>query len=294
MSGEQHPCTRRGATRPARAAAVAALVGVSASLAGCLQSMPSIGGGTKGAVTGAAAGSTAENASSDMERCDRTLGTLTLVEDQGAAWWGYYYGRYRHLGSTIPVLRIMIQQSNCFVVVERGRAMRNMKIERDLERSGEMRAGSSFGKGQMVAADYTMSPSIQFSENTGGVGALVSSATKALGSTFGRAAGSVKQNDASTTLIMIDNRSGVQLAAAEGSARGFNIAGWGGTYGWATAGAAGAYTRTPEGKVIVAAFVDSYNQLVRAVRNYRAQTVKGGLGKGGALGVQGGKTPAGR
>jgi hypothetical protein len=44
--------------------------------------------------------------------------------------------------------------------------------------------------------------------------------------------------------------------------------------------------------MIVAAFMDSYNQLVRATRNYVAQTVRGGLGTGGRLGVQGGSTPA--
>jgi hypothetical protein len=38
--------------------------------------------------------------------------------------------------------------------------------------------------------------------------------------------------------------------------------------------------------------MDSYNKLVNAVRNYKAQTVKGGLGTGGRLGVQGGQTPA--
>ena len=48
-------------------------------------------------------------------------------------------------------------------------------------------------------------------------------------------------------------------------------------------------TATPlEGKVIVAAFTDSYNNIVRAVRNYKAQEVQGGLGTGGGLGVQGG------
>jgi hypothetical protein len=111
---------------------------------------------------------------------------------------------------------------------------------------------------------------------------------------LGGVAGSLKQNDASTTLTMIDNRSGVQLAAAEGSASGFDLGGWSSAFGWAGAGAAGAYTRTPEGKVIMAAFVDSYGQLVQAIRDYRAQTVKGGLGTGGTLGVQGGSTPAGR
>jgi peptidoglycan hydrolase-like protein with peptidoglycan-binding domain len=38
--------------------------------------------------------------------------------------------------------------------------------------------------------------------------------------------------------------------------------------------------------------MDSYNQIVKATRNYKAQEVKGGLGTGGILGVQGGQTPA--
>ena len=91
---------------------------------------------------------------------------------------------------------------------------------------------------------------------------------------------------------MIDNRSGVQLAAAEGTAKNTDFALFGAAYGWAGAGGAGGYTSTPEGKIIIASFADSYNQLVKVVRNYKAQTVKGGLGTGGALGVQGGTTPA--
>ena len=45
--------------------------------------------------------------------------------------------------------------------------------ERELKASGETREGSNFGKGQMVAADFTMSPSIQLSENTGGLAGSV-------------------------------------------------------------------------------------------------------------------------
>lgn len=58
------------------------------------------------------------------------------------------------------------------------------------------------------------------------------------------------------------------------------------------AGGASGFSNTPEGKIIVAAFADSYNQMVKALRNYKAQTVRGGLGTGGRLGVQGGSTPA--
>jgi hypothetical protein len=266
---------------------------LTAALSGCVATAPTVGGGDKGPVTGAAGGATAANANSSLERCEQSLGTIGVVEDQTAPWWRSYYGRYSHLGSTTPVLRMMIQQSNCFVVVERGAGMRNMQMERQLEQTGEMRAGSNFQKGQMVAADYTMNPSIQFSGNTGGGAAGIGGLTRSLGF-IGALAGSMKQNEASTTLVMIDNRSGVQLAAAEGSASNFDFGLFGSAYGWAGAGAAGGYTKTPEGKVIVAAFVDSYNQLVKAVRNYKAQTVKGGLGTGGTLGVQGGSTPAGQ
>lgn len=277
--------------RVARLSLGASFVCLAAALSGCQSTTPQVGGGSKGAVTGAAGGASAENASGKLERCDSALGTLAVDEDRSATWWGHYSSRYGHLGSTVPVLRMMIQQSNCFVVVERGGALNNMQRERDLQKSGEMREGSNFGGGQMVAADYTMSPSIQFSQDTGGVGAAIGGLTRNLPllSTIG---GSLKQHEASTTLLMIDNRSGVQLAAAEGSARNFDFGLWGSAYGWAGVGVGSGYTKSPEGKVIVAAFVDSYNQLVKAVRNYRAQTVKGGLGTGGALGVQGGSTPA--
>jgi hypothetical protein len=259
-----------------------------ASLSACIATTPEAGG-SKTAVTGAAGGATAEGASSSLERCDASLGTLGVVEDQNAGW--YHTLRGYKLGSTVPVLRMMIQQSNCFVVVERGAAMHNMRAERDLDKTGEMRAGSNFGKGQMVAADFTMNPSITFSQNTGGGGGALAGFTRHLG-VFSAVAASFKTNEASTTLVMIDNRSGVQLAAAEGSAKNMDVNVFGGMFGGGVGGGAGSYSNSPEGKIIIAAFADSYNQLVRAVRNYRAQTVKGGLGTGGTLGVQGGSTAA--
>jgi hypothetical protein len=281
----------RGMTPVGRATAV---VGAAFLLAGCPASMPTsgqpvVGGGGKTAVTGAAGGATAANANASLERCDESLGTIGVVEDQNAGW--YHTLRGYKLGSTIPVLRMMIQQSNCFVVVERGAAMRNMNVERSLRDSGEMRAGSNMQAGQMVAADYTMSPEITFSQNTGGFGGGLAGLSRSLG-VIGAVAGSLKTNEASTTLIMIDNRSGVQLAAAEGSAKNTDFNMFGAAFGWAGGAGAGGYSNTPEGKIIIAAFADSYNQLVQAVRNYKAQTVRGGLGTGGRLGVQGGSTAA--
>ena len=244
------------------------------ALTACAGTTPRLGGsGT--VASGSASGAATANVNSQLERCSEPLGTLGVEEDQSASWYGYYSQHYK-LGSTVPLLRLIIQQSNCFVVVERGSAYNSMMRERDLAASGEMRAGSSMQKGQVVAADYTMKPSIAFSEKgTGGVGAAVGGM---LGGRIGSfVGGSLKKNEAATTLLLIDNRSGVQLAAAEGSASNMDFGLLGGLFGSGGGGVASGYTRTPEGKVLAAAFVDSYNNMVRATRNYQAQQIKGGL-----------------
>lgn len=255
-------------------------------LSGCGSTAPSMGG-NKGVVFGSASGGTTEGNNGQLEKCAETLGTVALDEDSSAPW--YYELRRNSLGSTLPVLRLMIQQSNCFVVVERGKSMNNVMRERQLESSGEMRQGSNFQKGQMVAADYTMSPAIQFSGRTGGAGAGLLTGKLGL---LGAVAGNVKRNEASTTLLLIDNRSGVQIAAAEGTAGNFDFGLFGAGFVSGLAGGGGGYSNTPQGKVVVAAFADSFNQMVKSLRNYKAQTVKGGLGTGGRLGVDGGSTPA--
>ena len=185
--------------------------------------------------------------------------------------------------STVPLLRMIVQQSNCFVVVERGKAFASMQTERALSDSGELRKKNKIGKGQMVAADYTMTPSISFSQKgTAGLGAMAGGLLGPIGAIVG---GSVKSNEASTMLLMTDNRSGVQLAAAEGSAKNWDFGAVGGLFGGAGGAGASGFSNTPQGKVLAAAFMDSYNQLVKSVRNYKAQTVAGGLGNGGSLRV---------
>lgn len=267
--------------------------GAALALTGCL-STPIKQGDSANPVTGGVGGATAEGAKGNLETCTETLGTVAFDEDQRADW----YSRLRHynLPSTIPMLRLMVQQSNCFVVVERGRSMNNLMRERELMRGGEGRAGSNFGGGQMVAADYTIAPEIFFTGRTGGGSAAVGSVTRyvpgPLGWVAGAAAGSISQNEASTTLLLIDNRSSVQISAAEGYAKNMDLGLVGRLYGGGAWGGAGAYSSTPQGRVILAAFVDSYNNMVKALRNYKAQQVRGGLGTGGRLGVQGGQTPA--
>ncbi|MDO9237877.1 MAG: CsgG/HfaB family protein [Aquabacterium sp.] len=268
--------------------ALLAIAACTALLAGCGSTAPTLGD-NKGVVSGAAGGESAEGQNSQLENCTETLGTLAIEEDTSASWYRQLHDH--QLGSTVPVLRLMIQQSNCFVIVERGKSLNNMMREREFARGDESRAGSNFQKGQMVAADYSMSPAIQFSGKTGGGSAFGGGGGGALGM-LGALAGSIGRNEASTTLLLIDNRSGVQISAAEGTAKNFDFGMFGAAFGGGGFGGGGGYAKTPQGKVVVAAFADSFNQMVKALRKYKAQTVKGGLGTGGRLGVQGGDTDA--
>jgi curli biogenesis system outer membrane secretion channel CsgG len=241
-------------------------------------------------VTGSAGGASSQNANSKLERCDQSLGTLAVVEDQTSPWY-YQLTREYKLTSTVPLIRLLVQQSNCFVVVERGRAFNQMQGERALQQSGELRQGSNFGQGQMVAADYSLNPMITFSQrDTKGLGGAL--AVIPYAGAFGALAGGVRTSEASTTLTLVDNRSGVQLASAEGAASNTDFNLFGAGFGGGGGAGLGGYTNTPEGKVLAGAFADAYNRLVQSVRNYKAQEVKGGLGAGGQLGVQGGTTPA--
>ena len=262
-------------------------------LAGCNATQPKVGSETAStAATGAAGGETAQGANASLEKCASPLGTVALVEETSADWYRLFTTEYR-LGSTVPVLRLMIQQSNCFVVVERGRAMAAMERERAIAASGQGRAGSNFGGGQMVAADYSMTPEVLVSARgtSGGGGGLAGfGGGLAL---LGAVAGAIRTNEAATMLMLTDNRSGVQVSASQGTSSNTDFSVGAVLFGGGGGGGMGGYTNTPQGKVVIAAFTDSYNQMVKALRAYKPQTVQGqGLGGGGKLNVDGAAPPS--
>lgn len=278
-------------TLPMLAVACAAVL-----LAGCETTNMRMGSAeSKTVATGAAGGANAANESTQLEKCSAPLGTVSLVENQDAGWYTILRNEYK-LPPTANLLRLLVQQSNCFIVVERGAAgMRAMDRERQLMGSGEMRGGSNFGKGQMVASDYGLSPEIIFSNNdAGGMGGVLGGLIGGgRGSAIASLGASLKTREANAMLTLVDNRSGVQVSASEGSASKSDFAGFGGLFGGLGGGALGGYQNTAQGKVITAAFMDAYNQMVVALRNYRAQSVQGqGLGGGGRLGVDGAAAPS--
>lgn len=217
------------------------------------------------AVQGSTGPGGAQGAASDLERCDKPLGAVAVVEPQDHII--YALSRHR-LGSPSGLIRLMIQQSNCFLVVERGVGMQNLMQERALGKSGELRQDSNMGGGQMVTADYVLTPSVVFSQDdAGGIGGGIGGMFGTAGRVFGGIAGGLQFKEAQTSMLLADARSSIQVAAAEGSAKkaDFRLGGLLGGAGIAVAGLGG-YERTAEGKVIAASLADNYNGIVRAVR----------------------------
>jgi hypothetical protein len=252
-------------TRLARSLAVAAglLLAMPAGAQGVTDMKKGKGGSE---VQGAAGTQGAQGAADDLERCDKPMGAMAVVEPQDYVMTAL--SRYS-LGSPVGLIRMMIQQSNCFIVVERGMAMQNMMQERALAEGGQMRQNSNMGGGQMVAADFILTPAVVFSEgNAGGVGGLLGGLMGGGGgAVLGAVAGGLKFKEAQTSMLVADARSGVQVAAAEGSAKKADFKLGGLLVGGGAAGGLGGYSNTNEGKVIAASFADNYNNVVRAVRN---------------------------
>jgi curli biogenesis system outer membrane secretion channel CsgG len=214
-------------------------------------------------VTGAAG--TGGSSGDAVQHCNKPMGALAVVEPQDYIMQSL--NRYG-LQSPTSLIRMMVQQSNCFIVVERGVGMQNVMQERDLAASGQLRQGSNMGGGQMVTADFILTPNVIFQENNaGGVGGALGGVLSRKNPLLGAVAGGLKFKEAQTSMLLADARSGVQVAAAEGSTRKADLALGGALFGAYGGGAVGGYGNTNEGKIIAAALLDNYNKVVGVVRD---------------------------
>ncbi len=248
------------------------LVAATALLIGC-QGSPQLGAGSS-VVQGSAGQAGGQGAGPQLERCAQPLGTATLVEPDNYVMSRLYALR---LESPLPLVRLMMAQSNCFQVVDRGAAMANIQQEDALKASGMLQEGSTTARGRMVTAQYIVTPNVVFSDDnaggldaSGALGAVGNLVGGAVGGLVGGALGSMSFQEAQTVLFVTDAQSGLQTAAAEGSAKVTDFGGVGSLRGWGGGifggGRVGGYGDTAEGKLIAAALMDAHNKLVQQVR----------------------------
>ena len=209
-----------------------------------------------------------QRGTAEIPRCARPLGAIAIVEPENQ-WW-----RELNLGSPEAIIRIFVQQSGCFTLVNRGRSLQSRAMERAMADQGELQRGSNLGRGQVRAADYFLEPNIVSTNRNSGGGGVGAGLGGAIGGLFGGAgrviggiAGgiNVRKGEANVTLSVVNART-TEETAVEGYFRKRDLsfaggagAGWWG--GFAGAGGTG-YQNTEIGQIIVLAYLDAYKKLV--------------------------------
>ena len=201
----------------------------------------------------------------EIPRCTHTLGTIAIVEPDNQ-WWREY-----NLGSPEAVLKIIVQESGCFGLVNRGRSMHSRAMERELADNGELQEGSNVGRGQVKTADYFLEPDIvSANRNSGGsnVGGVLGGVGGMFGHGFGSVLGgiNVRKGEANVTLSLVNARTTEEEALTQGYSRksdvSFGVGGGGWFGGTFAAAGGGGYQNTEIGQIIVLAYIDAYKKLV--------------------------------
>jgi curli biogenesis system outer membrane secretion channel CsgG len=214
-------------------------------------------------VSGSGGPQGAQDAAKQLLRCDAPVAVVSLVENQN----GYVgIGKGGLPESPLPLVRVLMQQSGCFRIVDRNAGLKATVREQELKEAGVLRADGPVQKGRGLMAQYSIVPSLTFSEQDagrqlGGVLAAIPGLAK-----FAGAAEQVKLKEAQVVLLLTDNETTEQLSAATGAARTTDL-GVGGLALGAGGGLGGmGWSNTNEGKVIAAAFLDAHNHLVQQLR----------------------------
>ncbi|MET0718463.1 MAG: CsgG/HfaB family protein, partial [Pseudoxanthomonas sp.] len=196
--------------------------------------------------------------------CAKSLGTISVLEPEDATnWW-----TGQQLPAPSKLIKVFVNKSRCFTLVDRGAGLDAAMGERALASSGELRGRSNIGKGQIKAADYVLVPDLIANNNDAGGNALGGLLGGLIGGNAGAIVGGLnfKKKTADVVLTVTDVRSSEQVAMAEGNAKKTDI-GWGasgGLFSGSGFGAAGVsgYANTELGQVITLAYLQAYTDII--------------------------------
>ncbi|MBM7094111.1 hypothetical protein JTP67_37520, partial [Streptomyces sp. S12] len=139
-----------------------------------------------------------------------------IEPEDGTNWWSG-----QQLPAPSKLIKVFVQKSRCFTLVDRGAGMDMAMRERELASSGQLRNKSNIGKGQIRAADYVLVPDLIAKNSNAGGNAIGGMLGGLIGGNAGRVASNLNFNKktADVVLTVTDVRSSEQVAMAEGSAK---------------------------------------------------------------------------
>ncbi|WP_327195905.1 CsgG/HfaB family protein [Novosphingobium capsulatum] len=188
----------------------------------------------------------------DVPKCTHVLGTLAIVDGDNPSGWTQF-----QLAPPQKLLKVLIQRSGCFNLVDRGSGLHAAQRERDIGASIDLSRGAD-GQNQIKAADYVLVAKVQAANaNSGG---------NAIGAGLGGLMGGIRTRkmEANVVLTVTNVRTTETIAAEHGyAAKNSPSFGAGGFLGGGLVG--GGYDNTDIGRIVTMAFIQAYAKLIDSV-----------------------------
>ena len=204
-----------------------------------------------------------QQAMNDVPRCPQKHGTVSIVDGQDSSGW-----TQNSLAPPARLLRVLVQRSGCFNIVDRGAGLDAAAQERNIGSGLGLQRGSNVGQGQIKAADYVLVAEIQGANTNVSGNAAGAVAGAIIGGPFGGLLGGIKsrKSEANTVLSLTNVRTTETIAVSDGYAAkrdtSFAVGGAFGVGGIGAAGIGGGYENTDIGRIVTLAFIQAYSKMV--------------------------------
>jgi len=204
-----------------------------------------------------------ESAVNEIPHCTRKLGTVSIANGDDSFGWTQF-----NLAPPEKLLKVLVQKSGCFNLVDRGAGLNAAATERDIGGSLGLQRGSNVGRGQIKAADYVLVAEVQTQNRDAGGSAVAGIAGALIGGSIGGLVGGLKTRklEANTVLSLTNVRTTETVAVHDGYAAKTDISwsaggGVGGVTGFGGA-VGGGYEDTDIGRIVTLAFIQAYSKMV--------------------------------
>lgn len=206
---------------------------------------------------------TQEQAVNDVPRCTRKLGTVSVMDGDDPSGWTQF-----QLTGPQKLIKMLVQRSGCFNLVDRGSGLSAAQRERDIGGNLGLQRRSNVGQGQIKAADYVLVAEVQASNRNSSGSAIGAGIGGLVGGRFGGLVGGIgsKKMEANTVLSLTNVRTTETIAVQDGYAvkNSLSFGGGGGMgfFGGGAAAVGGGYDNTDIGRIVTLAFIQAYSKMV--------------------------------
>jgi curli biogenesis system outer membrane secretion channel CsgG len=202
----------------------------------------------------------------DVPHCARKLGTVSVADGDDPSGWTQF-----SLAPPSKLLKVMIQRSGCFNLVDRGTGLNAAQRERAIGGNLGLQRGANVGQGQIKAADYVLVAEIQGANGNASGSAVGGAIGGLVGGRLGGVLGGIRTRklEANTVLSLTNVRTTETIATEEGYAAkndiGFGAGGGVGFLGGAVGAVGGGYENTDLGRIVTLSFIQAYSKMVTSL-----------------------------